>query len=188
MGKIYTRTGDKGTTGLLGGMRVPKDDIRIEANGCLDEVNALVGVVRSQLPASDEWQEVLHAIQRELMVVMSHVATPPGLSNPNVLETDSLTLRLERAMDGLSATLADRAYFVLPGRTPAAAHLQLARAVVRRAERRLWTLHKQTPVDESILRFVNRLSDFFFLLARADMQRQGLSEEKWQAFAYKARR
>ena len=84
MKRVYTKTGDKGTTGIHGGARVPKDDIRIEANGCLDELNAVIGIVRSMLAAEDGWQELLHAVQRELMVVMSHVATPRS-GNPNPL-------------------------------------------------------------------------------------------------------
>ena len=91
MKKVYTRTGDKGTTGIHGGARVPKDDIRIEANGCLDELNAVIGIVRSMLPAEDNWQELLHTIQRELMVVMSHVATPDGVLNPNLQSPAQLT-------------------------------------------------------------------------------------------------
>ena len=93
MKKVYTRMGDKGTTGIHGGARVPKDDIRIEANGCLDELNAVIGIVRSMLPAEDNWQELLHTIQRELMVVMSHVATPDGVLNPNFLSAAELTVR-----------------------------------------------------------------------------------------------
>lgn len=81
MRKIYTRTGDEGTTGIHGGTRVPKDDIRIEANGCLDELNALLGIIRSLLPETDEWQQKLYFIQRNLMVVMSHVATPLPLGH-----------------------------------------------------------------------------------------------------------
>ena len=99
MKKVYTRTGDKGTTGIHGGARVPKDDIRIEANGCLDELNAVIGIVRSMLPAEDNWQELLHTIQRELMVVMSHVASPDGVLNPNFLSAAELTVRCEQEMD-----------------------------------------------------------------------------------------
>ena len=156
MKKVYTRTGDKGTTGIHGGARVPKDDIRIEANGCLDELNAVIGIVRSMLPAEDNWQELLHTIQRELMVVMIHVATPDDV--------------------------------LLPGGTPVSAQLHFARTVARRAERRLWTLHRQAPLNEDILRFVNRLSDLFFVMARTEMQRQDWPEEKWQEFAYKRKR
>lgn len=185
MKRIYTRTGDKGTTGIHGGTRVAKDDIRIEANGTLDELNAVIGIVRSLLPAGDAWQELLHALQRELMVVMSHVATPSGVVNPNPLSAAELTLRCEQEMDAMTAELRDTGYFLLPGGTPVSAQLQFARTIARRAERRLWTLHRQDAVDESILRFINRLSDLFFVMARMEMQRQDWPEEKWKAFAYK---
>lgn len=112
--KVYTRTGDKGTTGIHGGARVPKDDIRIEANGCLDELNAVIGIVRSMLPAEDNWQELLHTIQRELMVVMSHVATPDGVLNPNLLSAAELTVRCEQEMDAMTAGLKENGYFLLP--------------------------------------------------------------------------
>ena len=138
-------------------MRVPKDDIRIEANGCLDELNAVIGIVRSMLSAEDDWQQLLHAIQRELMVVMSHVATPSDKVNPNELHAAELTLRCEQEMDRLTEQLADHGYFLLPGGTPVSAQLHFARTVARRAERRLWTLHRQSPLDEAILCFVNRL-------------------------------
>lgn len=185
MKKIYTRTGDEGTTGLHGRSRVPKDDIRIEANGCLDELNALVGIIRSFLPSDDEWQELLHVIQKELMVIMSHVATPPGVVNPNVLHAVELTGRCEKEMDAMMNTLVDHGYFLLPGGTVISAHLQFARTVARRAERRLWTLNREHPLDKGILCFINRLSDLFFVMARMEMQRQNWPEEKWQRFSYK---
>ncbi|MCD8092198.1 MAG: cob(I)yrinic acid a,c-diamide adenosyltransferase [Bacteroides sp.] len=185
MKKVYTKTGNKGTTGIHGGARVPKDDPRIEANGCLDELNAQIGIIRSLLPAEDAWQELLHTVQRELMVVMSHVATPSGIVNPNPLSAAALTRRCEQEMDDMTVELTDHGYFLLPGGTPVSAQLQFARTVVRRAERRLWTLHRLDPVDESILMLVNRLPDLFFVMARMEMQRQDWSEEKWQAFAYK---
>lgn len=112
MKRVYTKTGDKGTTGIHGGMRVPKDDIRIEANGCLDELNAVIGIVRSMLAAKDAWQELLHAVQRELMVVMSHVATPSGVVNPNPLSAAELTLRCEQEMDAMTVLLTDNGYFL----------------------------------------------------------------------------
>lgn len=188
MKRIYTKTGDKGMTGIHGGERVPKDDIRIEANGCLDELNAVIGIVRSLLPADDGWQPLLHEVQKELMVVMSHVATPPGKVNPNELHAAGLTLRCEQEMDRLTEQLADYGYFLLPGGTPVSAQLHFARTVARRAERRLWTLHRQSPLDEDILVLVNRLSDLFFVMARMEMQRQNWPEEKWQEFAYKRKR
>ena len=186
MRKIYTRTGDEGMTGIHGGTRVPKDDIRIEANGCLDELNALLGIIRSLLPETDEWQQKLYFIQRNLMVVMSHVATPSALraQNPNELPQD-LDKFCEEWMDEMMSQLEDNGYFILPGGTLLSAQLQYARAVARRAERRLWTLHRKDAVPQEILRFVNRLSDLLFVMARFEMQRQQWPEEKWQSFAYK---
>lgn len=188
MRKIYTRTGDEGMTGIHGGTRVPKDDIRIEANGCLDELNTLLGIVRSMLSETDEWQTKLCYIQRSLMVVMSHVATPSAIreQNPNELPQD-LDKFCEEWMDEMMLQLEDNGYFILPGGTPLAAQLQHARAVTRRAERRLWTLNRTDAVPGAILRFVNRLSDLLFVLARFELQRQQWPEEKWMAFSYKRR-
>lgn len=186
MRKIYTRTGDEGMTGIHGGTRVPKDDIRIEANGCLDELNTLLGIVRSMLSETDEWQTKLCYIQRSLMVVMSHVATPSAIreQNPNELPQD-LDKFCEEWMDEMMLQLEDNGYFILPGGTPLAAQLQYARAVARRAERRLWTLNRTDAVPGAILRFVNRLSDLLFVLARFELQRQQWPEEKWMAFSYR---
>ncbi|MDE5963242.1 MAG: cob(I)yrinic acid a,c-diamide adenosyltransferase [Alistipes sp.] len=188
MGKIYTRTGDDGTTGIHGGTRVAKDDPRIEANGALDELNCHLGIVRTRLSPDDPWQELLHRLQRELMVVMSLVATPSVQrdSNPNQFD-ESLTTDCEHWIDASAAECPDRNYFVLPGGTPAAAELQLARAVARRAERRLWTLHRIDPLPIELLRFINRLSDLLFVMARTEMQRQNLPEERWKSFGYKNR-
>lgn len=163
MRKIYTRTGDEGMTGIHGGERVPKDDIRIEANGCLDELNTLLGIIRSMLPETDEWQEKLYFIQHSMMIVMSHVATPSAIrdSNPNELP-QGLEKFCEDWMDGMMSQLEDNGYFILPGGTPLAAQLQNARAVARRAERRLWTLNRTDEVPGEILRFINRLSDLLF--------------------------
>lgn len=188
MRRIYTRSGDKGTTGIHGGERVAKDDIRIEANGCIDELNAVIGIVRSLLPQEHEWQSLLFTIQKNLMGVMSHVATPSAIrsKNPNVLPDDLVSF-CEEAMDTLMGQLEDNGYFILPGGTPVAAQLQFARTVARRAERRLWTLHRQDMLPEIILQFVNRLSDLFFVMARYEMQQQNWTEEKWHSFAYKRR-
>jgi ATP:cob(I)alamin adenosyltransferase len=181
--KIYTRRGDGGLTGIRGGQRVAKDDVRIEANGALDELNAQIGVVRSLLPVWHEWQELLRIIQREIMAVMSHVATPSHLRdrNPHVLDSDLTTL-CERLIDTMTAQMDDTAHFVLPGGVPAAAQLHLARTVARRAERRLWTLHRTDPLPDSVMPFVNRLSDLFFIMARHEMQRFNKPEERWQPF------
>lgn len=134
--KIYTRGGDKGRTGIHGGERVDKDDIRIEANGTLDEVNAEIGIIRALLPAEHEWQSLLGKIQMEMMAVMSHVATPSAIrdKNPNKI-SDDLVLVCEEQIDALSAKMEDNGYFILPGGSLVSAHLQLARTIVRRAER-----------------------------------------------------
>lgn len=189
MRKIYTRTGDEGMTGIHGGERVPKDDIRIEANGCLDELNTLLGIIRSMLPETDEWQEKLYFIQHSMMIVMSHVATPSAIRdrNPNELP-QGLEKFCEDWMDGMMSQLEDNGYFILPGGTPLAAQLQNARAVARRAERRLWTLNRTDEVPGEILRFINRLSDLLFVMARFEMQRQQWPEEKWMKFSYKRKK
>lgn len=186
MKRIYTKTGDRGTTGIHGGQRVEKDDIRIEANGCIDELNAVTGIIRSLLPTDHPWQEMLHHIQYELMIVMSHVATPSAIreKNPNVL-SDNLAAYCEQAMDRMTAQLEDNGYFILPGGTPVSAQCQFARTVARRAERRLWTLNREDAVPQEILTFINRLSDLFFVMARFEMQQQNWPEERWQSFAYK---
>ena len=176
-------------TGIHGGQRVPKDDIRIEANGTLDELNCQIGVVRSLMAEGDERQILLHDIQSNLMVVMSLVATPSEIleKNPNELP-DNLVSDCEAAMDTITAQTGTLSYFLLPGGTPVAAQLQLARAVCRRGERLLWTLNRHDPVPDEILKYINRLSDLLFVLARAELAKNGCSEERWKEFTYKNRK
>ena len=183
MKRIYTRTGDTGTTGIHGGPRVPKDDIRIEANGTLDELNCHLGIVRTSCARFDV---ILKEVQVNLMTVMSQVATPSvrRAENPNPLP-ERLVPDIEAALDKLTAEAGDNSHFLLPGGTPAAAQLQLSRAVCRRAERRLWTLHRQDPLPEAILQYINRLSDLLFVMARCELNAQQWPEDRWQAFAYK---
>jgi len=149
MKQIYTKTGDEGQTSLRGGERVPKDDPRIEANGQLDMLNALLGMVQKE-------DKILCDVQRELMVVMSHVATPDGEQNPRPLHCDELIQRMEQAIDGAQTPSG----FVIPQGI-----FHVARAQCRTAERRLWTVHREHPLDPSILRMINRLSDYLFVLA-----------------------
>ena len=164
MKQIYTRTGDEGMTSLREGVRVPKESLRIEVNGCLDELNALLGIVRTLLPADGEEDTLLKAVQRELMVVMSHIATPPDYTNPKPLRTEELIITFEQTIDRWMADGLP-AGFVLPGGSPLSAQLHFARTVARRAERRLWSLHREAPIENSILRFINRLSDLLFSMA-----------------------
>ena len=188
--KIYTKNGDRGRTGLHGGSRVDKDDPRIEANGCLDELNVAIGLLRARLNASHEWQAMLHDVQRTLMVVMSHVATPSSVRhlNPNVLP-DDLAAQCESWIDAMTLLMADgEGYFILPGGTEISALCHQARVAARRAERRLCTLNKLDALPTQIMSYINRLSDLFFTMARFDLHLTGASEERWQAFGYKRKR
>lgn len=185
--KIYTRSGDKGKTGIHGGARVDKDDIRIEANGTLDELNSSLGMIRVLIGKDHEWQEMLFYLQRSLMIVMSHVATPSALraQNPNQLPED-LDAYCERQIDFLNTGMQHPStHFLLPGGNLVSAQCHIARTIARRAERRLWTLDRTDPVTPEILRFLNRLSDLLFTMARYEMDKEGTEEERWQDFLYK---
>lgn len=188
--KIYTRGGDKGKTGIHGGQRVDKDNIRIEANGCIDELNSMIGVVRSFLPAEHEWQNLLFRIQSEIMVIMSHVATPSAIrdKNPNQLDATVVSF-IEEQIDDLTGQIdAHDSYFILPGGSLVSSHLHMARTIVRRSERRLWTLNREDELPPLILQFMNRLSDLFFIMARVDMLHQNYTEERWHHFLYKRKK
>ena len=161
MKDICTKTGDQGTTSLRGGLRVAKDDIRIETNGEIDQLNALLGIVRAKLPHDNPYQTVLLNIQRELMVVMSHVATPDGESNPRTLHIQEMTEEMERMIAESTAP----AKFVIPGDNELSAFLHLARTQTRTVERRLWTLCRNHSLNSQIPVFMNRLSDFLFVCA-----------------------
>ena len=164
MKQIYTKTGDQGQTSLRDGVRVPKDDLRIETNGQIDQLNAHLGIVRSML---DEKQDaaslqLIQAVQRELMTVMSHIATPEGSSNPRELHAAEITARLEQAIDSADY----QGGFVVPGGgSQLSAFVHLARTQARTVERRLWSLHREYPVDKDVLVLMNRLSDYLFVLA-----------------------
>lgn len=162
MKQIYTKTGDKGETSLRDGVRVTKDDSRIETNGQLDQLNALLGVIRSMLKDDDADEDLIHKIQLELMTIMSHIATPEGKTNPRPLHASELTQQMEIAINA-ERTMGG---FVVPGGgTTLSAFIHLARTQARTVERRLWTLSRQHFVDETILVMMNRLSDYLFVLA-----------------------
>ena len=186
MNRIYTRTGDKGTTAIHGGLRVPKTDIRIEANGTLDELNVAVGALRTSLASDHMWQPKLRELQVNLMSLMSLVATldEQRANNPNLLP-DNLVGELERWIDDINSQCTPPDSFILPGGTQLATVMQQARVTARRAERNLWHLNYLDPVPENILQYVNRLSDLFFIMARYELQHSGCSEEVWREFGYK---
>ena len=164
MKQIYTKTGDEGQTSLRDGVRVPKDDPRIETNGQIDQLNSHLGVVRSMLDETQDFasRQIIHAVQRELMTVMSHIATPEGCVNPREFHAVEITSQLERAIDSADY----KGGFVVPGDgSQLAAFIHLARTQVRTVERRLWSLHREHPVDSDVLVMMNRLSDYLFVLA-----------------------
>jgi ATP:cob(I)alamin adenosyltransferase len=164
MKQIYTKTGDEGQTSLRDGVRVPKDDLRIETNGQIDLLNAHLGVVRSMLDKAQDVATVqlIHAVQRELMTVMSHIATPEGCVNPRELHAAGITAQLEQAIDSANY----QGGFVVPGGgSQLSAFIHLARTQARTVERRLWSLNREHPVHHDILVMLNRLSDYLFVLA-----------------------
>ena len=180
MRRIYTRTGDSGTTAVHGGLRVSKTDVRIEANGCIDELNVAVGAVRTSLPSDHEWQPFLKEIQLNLMTAMSLVATRSDMSLP-----DDIVALLEKKIDQINLQCSPATCFILPGGTPLASELHLARVLARKAERWLWRLHEEDKVPSEILIYLNRLSDLFFIMARYELQQSECSEEIWREFGYK---
>jgi ATP:cob(I)alamin adenosyltransferase len=162
MKQIYTKTGDEGLTSLREGVRVAKDDPRIETNGQIDQLNACLGVVRSMLGDDEENRDLIHAVQRELMTVMSHLATPDGSENPRELHAAEITSQLERAIDQANF----QGGFVVPGGGSAlSAFIHLARTQARTVERRLWSLNREHPVGSAVLVMMNRLSDYLFVLS-----------------------
>jgi cob(I)alamin adenosyltransferase len=183
-GNISTRSGDKGTTGIGGGGRVSKSNIRIHCLGDLDEANSFLGLLRSKLPSGHDWEEPLQEIQTEMMNLMSHVATPTSSKKqPSVPLPEEASLRMETWMEAIEDSLASTTeYFLLPGGTEVSALCHIVRTTVRRAERNLVALNEEDPVHPSILKFINRLSDLMFKLARQEIHRTGATEDRWQLF------
>ena len=179
--KIYTRAGDDGTTGLLGPGRHPKHDARVEAYGTVDELNAVLGVVRTQ-DAQHWFDGELAAIQSALFQVGAELATSDAtmLQKLSRVAEDDVTA-LERIIDRLETELPALTRFVLPGGSPLAAHLHLARTVCRRAERRVTALAAREPVEPRLVHYLNRLADLMFVMARAANHRGGIREVTWPA-------
>ena len=164
MKQIYTKTGDEGMTSLRDGVRVPKDDPRIETNGQIDQLNAHLGVVWSMLDETQDFAslQIIHAVQRELMTIMSHIATPDGGINPRELHVAEIISQLEQAIDRADY----QGGFVVPGGgSNLSAFIHLARTQARTVERRLWSLNREHSVNNDILVMMNRLSDYLFVLA-----------------------
>jgi cob(I)alamin adenosyltransferase len=182
--RVYTRTGDDGTTGLGGGQRVPKDSRRIEAYGTVDELNSAIGAARS-FGLAPELDTALAVVQNELFHLGSDLC---------ILEADKATRpvpriearhveALEKLMDKLSESLPPLENFVLPGGCPGASWLHLCRTVCRRAERVAVTLAREEPVGEFVVRYLNRLSDALFVMARFENRARGVPDVLWDSRA-----
>ena len=180
--KIYTRRGDTGETDLFAGGRVAKDSIRVEAYGAVDELNASVGAASAVASAGDV-RELCREIQARLFDLGGYLATPDAgrREQKRVPEvgTDDVA-RLEAAIDRYEEELEPLQRFILPGGTPAAAAFHLARTVCRRAERRCVTLHGSEPLEPLPLRYLNRLSDLLFVLARLENRRADVADVEWE--------
>ncbi len=176
--KIYTKTGDQGETGLIGGDRVAKDHARIEAYGTVDELGALLGAARSA-GATTELGAQLEAIQNELFVIGSQLASPKENDKLPALGEGSIR-QLETWIDEAEEKLPALKQFILPGGGPAGSMLHLARTVCRRAERRVHSLARETNLPGEIPVFLNRLSDYLFTAARLANQNDGVGDEPWK--------
>ncbi len=172
--KIYTRTGDDGSTGLGSGERVAKDSPRVEAYGSVDELNCAIGVVIATPGVPDEIRGCLAAIQHELFDLGGELSVP----GREVID-DGMVLGLETTLDRFNAALPPLKDFILPGGTPGAAGCHVARAICRRAERRAWALARDEAVNPASLRYLNRLSDLLFVLARVAARASGGQEVLW---------
>ncbi len=178
--KIYTKKGDKGETSLLGGTRVKKSDLRIEAYGTTDELNSVIGLIRDAAQ-NKEQEATLVAIQNKLFAIGSNLAAGPSskMELPQLAE-DDLT-HLEKAMDAMDEELPPLKNFILPGGDLAASQAHVGRTVCRRAERKVVALADADRVDERIIQYLNRLSDYLFTLARFYTYKHGGEETPWNS-------
>lgn len=196
--KIYTKTGDRGETGLVGGRRVPKDDLRIAAYGDVDELNAVLGVCRGingrcvmddggemgkGRTADRDWRaelgKMLQRLQHELFDLGADLATPLDSKVPVPRVQKKQVTNLEQWIDEISEEVAPLRQFILPGGCELAAQLHVARTLCRRAERALVALARREKIGENVVKYVNRLSDLLFMMARLANKIEGVGEEKW---------
>ncbi|WP_167618944.1 cob(I)yrinic acid a,c-diamide adenosyltransferase [Maribellus sediminis] len=179
--KIYTKTGDDGTTGLVGGSRVKKYDLRLEAYGTVDELNAAVGVIRSY-EVEDDIKELLLNIQNKLFNIGSRLASDEkgeAFTADLAIKIEDIAV-LEDAIDRLEEELPKLKNFILPGGDIVVAQCHVARTVCRRAERRIVEFSETEKVQPDLIKYINRLSDFFFVLARITGFRRGVDETHWK--------
>lgn len=175
MARIYSKTGDEGTTGSVGGQRISKDSVLIEAYGSLDELNAVIGLIRTHAIPGD-MDGVLEKIQNDLFALGAEISTPDRAGTGTAEVGDEEIAELEHAIDALQDRLTPLRQFILPGGSREAAELHLARTVARRAERRCVALSRQSKISPCVLRYLNRLSDLLFLQARYANQFRNVPE------------
>lgn len=179
--KIYTKTGDKGTTGLYGGKRVPKYDTRIEAYGTLDELNSFIGLLRDQEIDSSH-KSFLIKLQIDFFIIGAILATP---SKEKQLKTKELKIekshihKIENEIDRLEESLEPMTHFILPGGHPTVSYCHVARSICRRTERLILYLNSLEPINNEVLIYMNRLSDYLFVLARKLTKDLNVKEIKW---------
>ncbi|HEY9006786.1 cob(I)yrinic acid a,c-diamide adenosyltransferase [Ohtaekwangia sp.] len=179
--KIYTKTGDKGTTALFGGKRVSKADLRIETYGTVDELNAWIGMVRDQ-EVNQKRKDILVEIQDRLFTIGSILATEPGNTKVKIPALSSEdTVFLEKQIDALDAELPPMRFFVLPGGHPSVSSCHVARTVCRRSERLIIALQQHEEVPAEVIQYMNRLSDYLFILSRKMSQELNAEETPWKA-------
>ena len=181
MSRMYTRTGDRGETGLFSGERVLKDSLRVEAYGTVDELSCWIGYARSLLE-SDEIDVILERIQQDLFIVGTELATRQKQSQVQKVQvTQDMVTHLEQEIDRLDAELTPLSTFIVPNGTGPAAALHVGRAMARRAERRTITLAQEEKLNPPLLPYLNRLSSLLFVLARVMDRRAGVEEKKWSS-------
>lgn len=179
--KIYTKTGDKGDTSLFGGQRVPKDALRIEAYGTIDELNSVMGIVRADSDDA-EIDAMLERIQNDLFVMGADLATPRSSDKKTVRRIEQRDVAaIEKLIDAVEPSLKPLRRFILPGGSPLAARIHFARTVCRRGERIVVRLSRNEDIGDDITVYLNRLSDLLFVLARYVNVKTGVAETKWNA-------
>jgi cob(I)alamin adenosyltransferase len=177
--KIYTKTGDKGQTSLIGGTRVPKHHLRIESYGTVDELNSYIGLIRDQ-QVSEYQQNLLKEIQDRLFTIGSALASDPEKSKMKIPDLHQVDIELlEKEIDTMTAELPELRHFILPGGSNAISFCHLARCVCRRAERICVHLSEDSFVDEKVMVYLNRLSDYLFVLSRKLCFDNQIEENKW---------
>ncbi len=177
--KIYTKTGDCGETSLFGGQRVPKNHSRIDAYGTIDELNSVIGVVRTNEPVP-KIEMIMERIQSELFVLGADLATPPEKNNRVNRITGDYVDRLERDIDEMESSLQPLNSFILPGGSAGAAWLHMARTVCRRAERACLACRRSEKISDEAIAYLNRLSDLLFVAARYLNHSNGIPDTPWK--------